>query len=336
MILDTEQNPKSPTLSVPGSHSQSHVSPRASQNLRGHVSYSTFPTISDARTNAQNLDNTSDLTALLSHSSPFPETINDDEQPPAYDSIDSKRAGGWLWIRGAAVILVVLLTCVVWASYEFSRNIKATPDQPPRPPPETYPPSTIPPPPTSSAQDLPTQIPLPPLPPYNHFPTTPNSPYVVPDVGRIDLCRPWAYSLDTGARPAYSDGKPVDRLVYTIPSIAPIHIEASAICPTSEGLNRYCTEYDNSKDAVSGRLNVVGGDVELPTVELFVQHGSELGLEDLSICLVQQSLSEGEVVGGRIIDGFLGLTYVRSVPNLIGYITNHSIDMEGPNFRHPK
>ncbi|KAG8788394.1 hypothetical protein FRC12_014638 [Ceratobasidium sp. 428] len=188
-----------------------------------------------------------------------------------------------------------------------SRNIKATPDQPPRPPPETYPPSTIPPPPTSSVQNLPTQVPLPPLPPYNHFPTTPNSPYVLPDVGRIDLCRPWAYSLDTGARPTYSDGKPVDRLLYTVPSIAPIHIEASAVCPTSEGLNRYCTEYDDSKDAVSGKLNVVGGDVELPTVELFVQHGSELGLEGLSICLVQQSLSEGEVIGGKDYKWVLGI-----------------------------
>ncbi|KAG9105835.1 hypothetical protein FRC07_009089, partial [Ceratobasidium sp. 392] len=294
MILDTEQNPKSSTFSAPSSHNQSHVLQTDFRNPHGHVSYSTFPT-SNVQTDARYTNNASDITALLGHNSLDPESPSDDEQPPAYDSIDSKRTTSRIWIRGSAILLVVLLICIAWISYALEVS-KPNPNPPVHSPPDI----SKPPPPyttpvtTTSVPDTPTQVPLPPLPPYNNLPATPNSRYVLPDVGRTDLCRPWAYSLDSEARPSSSDGRPTDRLVYTIPSIAPIYVETSAICPTSGGLNKRCTEYDGSRDVVSGKLNVIGGDVELPTVEIFLQHGSELGLEDLAVCLMQQPLSAEE------------------------------------------
>ncbi|KAG8739271.1 hypothetical protein FRC10_005833 [Ceratobasidium sp. 414] len=282
---------------LPDSQPQSPVSPTNtsfSQYPHNHVSYSTFPT-SYIQPDARYTNNASDITALLGHDSPDSGFLPGDEQPPAYEEVGpSKRANRRVWARGAAIILIVLL----------SKDVKPTPPLPlPSPPNHSppYVPSSRPPPispdPTSSSPDLPTQAPLPPLPPYDRLPI-PDLSYVLPDVGRTDLCRPWAYSPDSGARPSNSDKRPVDRLAYTIPSLAPIYIETSAICPTPDGLNRQCTEYDDSKDAVSGKLQVVGADIQLPTVELFLQHGSELGLEDVSVCLMQRSLSTEERAGG--------------------------------------
>ncbi|KAG9122691.1 hypothetical protein FRC07_000814, partial [Ceratobasidium sp. 392] len=211
---------------------------------------------------------------------------------------------GFLSLQEIKLVVYVLgngvITIVPGGTEQFFNNVgasKQNPNPPEHSPPDTSkspPPITNPPVTVTSAPDAPTQIPLPPLPPYNNLPATPNSRYVLPDVGRTDLCRAWAYSLNSEARPSSSDGRPTDRLVYTIPSIAPIYIETSAICPTSGGLNKRCTEYDDSRDVISGKLNVIGGDVELPTVEIFLQHGSELGLEDLAVCLMQQPLSAEE------------------------------------------
>ncbi|KAG9077032.1 hypothetical protein FRC06_009136, partial [Ceratobasidium sp. 370] len=273
MILDAEQNPKSLALSVPGFQAPSPVSPTDSSFSRyphSHVSYSTFPT-SRIETDTRHTNNISDITALLGHGSPDSGFLPSDEQPPAYEEVGPlRKANSRFWIRGVAVVLVVLLACSAWVSYEFGKGVKSIPDPPSHSPPNRPPPyvsrpaPTSLPHPTSSSPDLPTQAPLPPLPPYDHLPT-PDSSYVLPDVGRTDLCRPWAYSPDSGARPSNSDKRPVDRLVYTVPSLAPIYIETSAICPTPGGLNKQCVEYDDTKDAVSGKLRVVGADIQLPT-----------------------------------------------------------------------
>ncbi|KAG8766022.1 hypothetical protein FRC12_007133 [Ceratobasidium sp. 428] len=42
------------------------------------------------------------------------------------------------------------------------------------------------------------------------------------------------------------------------------------------------------KDAIAGKLQVVGGDIDLPKIDITVQHGSGQGLEDFSICLMRR------------------------------------------------
>ncbi|KAG9075122.1 hypothetical protein FS749_013247 [Ceratobasidium sp. UAMH 11750] len=310
MILDADQNPKSPALPGPSSQARipiSPIDPSFSQYPHSHVSYSTFPT-SHTQTDARYMDNISDITALLGHRSPDSTgLLSDDEQPPAYEEVgSSKRVSNRFWTRCIAILLVALVTCSVGVSYKLSKDAKTAPDLPPHPPPKRSPPNVppsrpppIPPPnPTSSSPDLPTPAPLPPLPPYNQLPI-PDLSYVLPDAGRTDLCRPWAYAPDSGARPSSSDKPPIDRLVYTVPSLVPIYIETGAICPASGGLNRDCTGYDDSKDAIAGKLQVVGADIELPTMELFLQHGSELDLDDVLVCLMRQPLPTGGRTSGN-------------------------------------
>ncbi|KAG9124986.1 hypothetical protein FRC07_009457 [Ceratobasidium sp. 392] len=47
------------------------------------------------------------------------------------------------------------------------------------------------------------------------------------------------------------------------------------------------------KDAIAGKLQVIGGNVNLPTIDISIQHGSEEALKDVSICLMRRP-QEGE------------------------------------------
>ncbi|KAG8788395.1 hypothetical protein FRC12_014639 [Ceratobasidium sp. 428] len=305
MILDTgNRSAKSPTNSEQEFQTQSPASITQSQPPHqpyDHVSYATFPRSNPPGRYAHTA---SDITSLLgSH----PEHIsNDDDQPPAYDEIGPIRSNrNQSWTRFAAIALTIFLVCSTWASYKISREAKPLPNlpEPSHDPPGT-PPLPPPPFPTSSRSTLPphssshppTQPSLPPLPPYEPLPAPPNLPYVPPNTGRTDLCREWAHSPNSGAHPSYSDKRPTDHLVYTIPSLAPIHIETSTICSGSGAPYERCSASNSLDDAFSGKLQVVGGDIDLPKVEIFLQHDSELGLEDLSVCLMQRPLASGELL----------------------------------------
>jgi hypothetical protein len=74
---------------------------------------------------------------------------------------------------------------------------------------------------------------------------------------------------------------------------------------------RFCDDYDDSHDSITGKLQVVGADIELPQIEVLLQHGSETGLENVAVCLMQQH----NRIGGPAIENngqgwVLGL-YVR-------------------------
>ncbi|KAG8784881.1 hypothetical protein FRC12_018186 [Ceratobasidium sp. 428] len=300
MILDTgNRSAKPPTNSEQEFQTQSPASitqPQPPQQPYDHVYYATFPRSNPPGRYAHTA---SDITSLLgSH----PEYIsNDDDQPPAYDEIGPIRStGNRFWTRCAVIALTIFLVCSTWASYKISRGVKPLPhpSEPSHPPPPPLPPF-----PTSSRSTSPsqssshpsTQPSLPPLPPYEPLPAPPDLPYVPPNAGRTDLCREWAHSPDSGAHPSYSDKQPTDHLVYTIPSLAPIHIETSTICSGSGASYERCSASNSLDDPFSGKLQVVGGDIDLPKVEIFLQHDSELGLEDLSVCLMQRPLASGEL-----------------------------------------
>jgi hypothetical protein len=100
---------------------------------------------------------------------------------------------------------------------------------------------------------------------------------------------------------------PIDHLVYNIPSLAPIRIEASAICPDANGVSKRCADYDDASDSVSGKLQVVGADIVRPKIDLFLQHGSEQGLDDVSVCLMREPLVEGQGIGGNEYKWVLGV-----------------------------
>ncbi|KAG9121072.1 hypothetical protein FRC07_003114 [Ceratobasidium sp. 392] len=294
MILDTENSDaKSSGHSNSDTQTRSlasvtHLSFRSSN---GSASYSTFPA-SDSP--GQYTNAVSDITALLGNRSP--EFLSGDEQPPAYEDVGpARKTGNRFWARCAAIVLTLFLLLSSLASYRLSKRVTPIPEPPSpnRPPPGTS--STLP---FHTSTSVPSSVssmpPLPPLPPYDPLPGPPNLPYVLPITGRTDLCRPWAYSPNSGAHPSYSDKRPTDHLTYTIPSLAPIRIETSMICFGTNDHHKRCSEYDGLDDAFSGKLQVVGGDVDLPKVELFLQHDSELGLEDVSICLMQQPLAADE------------------------------------------
>lgn len=259
----------------------------------------------------------SEATTLLYHQPP--QSLYDDV-PPAYDEINNtikhESSRNRFWTRFAAVFLVIFLFCSSWASYQYSKSITTRPKPPgtdpikqppattstsnkhPLPsPPHSSPPS--PPSPTNEPSDPPPKPSLPPLPPIDHLPNLPEAPYVPPTSGRVDLCRPWAYSIDTGSQPSVSDNRPVDQLVYTVPSLAPLHIETSAICPSKNGGNEFCNDYDDSHDAITGKLQVVGGDVERPEIRISLQHASETGLDNVAVCLIRKpNVGEGSIGDG--------------------------------------
>jgi hypothetical protein len=78
-------------------------------------------------------------------------------------------------------------------------------------------------------------------------------------------------------------------------------------------VNKLCTSYEGTSDSVSGKLQVVGADIELPQIDLLLQHGSELGLDDVSICMMRQPLVEGRSIGDKDYKWVLGIS-VSSCP----------------------
>ncbi|CCO36333.1 hypothetical protein BN14_10467 [Rhizoctonia solani AG-1 IB] len=157
------------------------------------------------------------------------------------------------------------------------------------PPSPTSPPSRGNPSPAPSVPSLP----LPPLPPTSPIPDLPDLAVILPVQGRTDLCFPWAYSSKPGLHPLASDNRPIDKLVYTVPTLAPIHLETSAICPTPEGTTKFCDQYDETYDSIAGKLQVVGADIDLPRIEITVQHGSVAGQDNVAVCLMKKSDENG-------------------------------------------
>ncbi|CAE6465893.1 unnamed protein product [Rhizoctonia solani] len=300
MILDVDSPPKSPTSSGPTVR-------QASGPSIGHapVSYSTFP---QTRHGTQyNNEGSAETRPLLYQVSP--ESMYDDTEPPAYDEIHAtpkaSASRNWFWTRGAAVLLGVFLVCLTFYSYDLSkihRPIRTPSDTPAGPsPPVTLtgsppPPSPLPSPPSAPSNPSPPSSPppLPPLPPVSPIPDLPTLPFIPPTKGRADLCRPWAYSSKPGVRPSYSDSQPIDKLVYTVPTLAPIHLETAAICLTSNGTSELCEEYDDTYDSIAGKLQVVAAEVELPQIEVTIQHGSEAGLDSTAVCLIKRPDESGK------------------------------------------
>ncbi|KAG8703650.1 hypothetical protein FRC09_004052 [Ceratobasidium sp. 395] len=272
MILDVGQNPKSP-ITIPDSPTSHNT---ILQSPQTHVSYATFTSTSSQVHDRGSNAPVSDTTGLLAHSYDY--SIGD-EQPPAYDEIRpksiSRKIKTFFGVRFATIAVIGFLVCSAWAGYNFYRFRRSIPDT-------RHPPSNRPPP-------LPSG-PLPSLPPPpNHLPNDPDAPYIIPTAGRTDLCHPWAYSaIEANSRPSTLENRPTDRLSYTVPSLAPIYIETEAICPGLKSHSKRCTKYDGMKDAIAGKLQVVGGDIDLPKIDITVQHGSGQGLEDFSICLMRR------------------------------------------------
>ncbi|KAG9087370.1 hypothetical protein FS749_002957 [Ceratobasidium sp. UAMH 11750] len=278
MILDAEQHPKSPRSPV-----SSQSSPTQStffQYPHSNVSYSTFPSASSRNYLRDSNAPVTDITSLLGHS--HAERPPNDEQPPAYDEIrpqpSSGKARNRFWTRCATVLITILLAYTAWDTYKFVISTAVTPrpsnpsnpgSPPPKPPPSNDPPPSLPP------------------PPPEHSPGD-SGPDVPPTQGRVDLCRPWAYSLDAEPHLSTSDNQKTDNLIYTVPSLAPIHIETDAICPDSSGRSTRCTQYGEVNDAIIGKLQVIGADVALPSIEISFQHGSEQRLKDVSVCLIRR------------------------------------------------
>ncbi|CAE6412344.1 unnamed protein product [Rhizoctonia solani] len=296
MILDIESPPKSPTSSGPT------IRQISGPSIGRPVSYATFP---DARHGSQYENNVgnSETRRLLQSSPGF---LYDDAEPPSYDEIiplpKVSTPRNRFWIRCAAVFLAVFLLCSTLYSYDFSkirRPIQTPPDAPggPSSPVTTGPavPSPSPSPNEPSPPSLPPSPPAPlPLPPISDFPDPRAAPFILPTKGRTDLCHPWAYSAKPGVRPFSSDNRPIDKLVYTVPTLAPIHMETSAVCLTSNGTSEFCEQDDDMYNSIAGKLQVVGAEIDLPQIEITIQHGSEAGLDSTAVCLMKSSDENGK------------------------------------------
>ncbi|CAE6434729.1 unnamed protein product [Rhizoctonia solani] len=251
MILDADSPLKSPATSRPT------IRQLPSSSLR-HVT-GAFSSSRDATIY-------SETTPLLYDRAP--QSMYDDLQPPAYDDINGlsqkTSARQRLWARCAIAFLIVLLGVGIFSAYYLKKN-RTIPTQPSRDPVKEPTPT----------KPLPSPS-LPPLPQLPHFPD-PSAPHVPPTSGRTDLCHPWAYTS--------FDNRPTDRLVYTVPSLLPMHIESGSICPTSSGQLESCSSSD---EPISGKLQVLGADIELPHIEVSIRHGADDGLENVSVCLMQK------------------------------------------------
>ncbi|KAF8596639.1 hypothetical protein BDV93DRAFT_527935 [Ceratobasidium sp. AG-I] len=303
MILDTERNPKSPTVSNPGSL---QTSTQPGNSIFSHssqypISYSTFSQGPSGRANTGAYTNSiSDITGLLSQD--HPNAIPDDDLPPAYHEIttsSSSRKSNRLWARFAGIFLIVLLTGSTWYAYEFAgagKSGRNTPSPlPPSPSPSNVPPPVPPLPPSSfptSSPSAPTPLPKPPPAEPN-----PNKPYLSPTSGRGDLCRPWGYTTNTRSQPSIYEHTSTEHLEYIVPTSAPIHIENSATC-TSDGKGTKCTGSMNAIDSVTASLLVIPADIPRPKVELHIQYASEELLENVSICMTKQYLGDEDKTNG--------------------------------------
>ncbi|CAE6489948.1 unnamed protein product [Rhizoctonia solani] len=293
MILDVESPPKSPASSGPTVRQISGPSVN-----RMPVSYATFP---DTRHETQrtNHEVNSETRPLIYQTS---QPIYDDTEPPAYEDINvlpkASAAQNRFWTRCVAVLLVIVIICSTFYSYDFGklgRPIRTpnTPGEPTKRPPPSQPsnPNQPAPPTSSPSPPIPS---LPPLPPIYNLPDSHTMPFITPKKGRIDLCRPWAYMSKPGIRPSLSDNRPIDKLVYTVPTLDPVHLETSAICLTSKGTSGSCENYDDTYDSIAGKLQVIGADVELPQIEVTIQHGSEAGLDSTAVCLMKKPDENGK------------------------------------------
>ncbi|KAH7320498.1 hypothetical protein B0J17DRAFT_295644 [Rhizoctonia solani] len=290
MIIDVESPPKSPASSGPTARQISGPSVN-----RTPVSYATFPGTRHRPQHANHEEN-SETRPLLYETS---QSMYDDAEPPAYDEIDTlpkiSAVRSRFWTRCVTIVLVIIIICSTFYSYDFSkhrRTIRTPPNAPGEPtkrPPSPSPPSN----PNHPAPSLPAPS-LPPLPPIYDLPDSRTIPFVLPTKGRVDMCRPWAYLSRPGIRPSFSDSRPIDKLVYTVPTLDPIHMETSAICLTSKGTSEFCEKYDDTYDSIAGKLQVVGADVELPQIEVTIQHGSETGLDNTAVCLMKKPDENGK------------------------------------------
>lgn len=124
MIIDVEVAPKSPTsprADYPETRAPASW-PVSSENAQYHRSYSTFPgtaSFHGSRAHNQSHANASDVSRLLARRSP--QSLSDDDQPPAYHDIDhssnSTSSRGRFWTRGAAVLITLFLAYSTWFSY---------------------------------------------------------------------------------------------------------------------------------------------------------------------------------------------------------------------------
>ncbi|KAF8596638.1 hypothetical protein BDV93DRAFT_527934 [Ceratobasidium sp. AG-I] len=308
MILDAGPNPKSPTVSDPGSP-QSSTQPGNSifsHRSRYPASYSTFSEAPSGRANTGvYTGSVSDITGLLSQD--HPNAVPGDDLPPAYNEVltsSESRKSNRFWARFAGAFLIVILLCSTWYAYEFTKaGGSSRSPLPPSPslsnvpsPTQPLPSSSIP----TSSPSAPTPLPRPPpVDPYPDPPSKPdlpskpdfpNKPYLSPTHGRNDLCRPWGYSSNSEPQPPVYDQTLIEHLEYIVPTFAPIYIENSAICAG-------CAGSVNTMDTVTARLLVIPADIPRPKVELHIQYGSEAVLENVSICMRKQPLGEGEKLG---------------------------------------
>ncbi|QRV82287.1 transmembrane protein [Ceratobasidium sp. AG-Ba] len=287
MILDVEQSPKSPRSPVlsPGSPNQ----PLFFQQSRSHVSYSTFTGTGSQSHSYGPSAPASDITSLLAqdHGSP----ADDGELPPTYDQVQKEsalsRGRRKFWSRAAFVVLTLFLVSLTWVSYHTRKHhtSKSPASQP-------IPQSSSSPAPSATTSGGSTPMPPKPSSPASIPPNDrDNLPFVLPISGRVDLCRHWAYSLDSQIdyRSMSFEKHSINQLIYTVPNRDPIHIETAAICPDRNGKSELCRRYEEGKDVIAGKLQVVGGDVDKPRIEVSYQPGSGIGAEDVSVCLLQRS-----------------------------------------------
>ncbi|CAE6527027.1 unnamed protein product [Rhizoctonia solani] len=294
MIVDAESPPKSPASSSPTVRQTSEPS------FARPVSYATFPNVRhSAQYTTINNEANSETRPLLYQ--PSPESIYHDADPPSYDEINPlpkvSATRKRFWIRCAAAVLAIFIFGIILHTRDIN-NIRRPIRTPgaPSPPKATDGPVAPLPTPNNPAPSLPPSlpVPLPPLPPVADLPDPRTVPFILPTKGRIDLCRPWAYSSKPGVSPSVSDNRPMDKLVYNIPTQAPIHMETAAVCLTRNGTSEFCEQYDDSYDSMAGKLQVIGAEIEHPQIDITIQHGSETGLDSTSVCLFNRPDENGK------------------------------------------
>ncbi|KAG8688160.1 hypothetical protein FRC11_005961 [Ceratobasidium sp. 423] len=219
--------------------------------------------------------------------------MHDNIEPPAYDEINPPpKSRKRPWLFGALIIFVVCLSTSAWIFYNLNvvaggspptkgpitRPSNPTSDQNPSPPPTSSPPS-------KTGEPNPTQPPRPPRPPSGHLP---DLPFIIPKTGRTDLCSSWVYSGHLGDHQSSlrAQGHSSDQITYTVPSLAPLHIEATPLCPTSQG-NVVPCDTEGSNRFASGTLQVVAGDVELPEIGIALTSTGYDQFQNLAICLME-------------------------------------------------
>ncbi|CAE6529542.1 unnamed protein product [Rhizoctonia solani] len=320
MILDAETPPKPPGSSRP----TVRYTPAPSNSAYPQpVSYSTFPENQSTAHDSHCAEcNSQHENRPLLHQH-LPQSMHDDVEPPAYDEINppsKSRKRFWLFV--VLIVFVVCLSTSAWIFYKLNfvaggsppTKVPITrPTQPSNPTSDKGPsslPTALPPPRTGKPD--PTPPPHAPHPPSGRLP---DRPFILPETGRTDLCSSWAYSGRLGdRRPGLrARGHPADQLAYTVPSLAPLHIEATSLCSTSQGSIIPCGSESTDRFA-SGALQVVAGDVKLPLVEIALVSTGDDQFQNLAICLMEAP-HKAETGDGPINSGWaLGIYELRTHP----------------------